>query len=146
MEAYLKHIYRDLRELEGPYVKFIASDEFSLDEKFSLSQLFCYERINFPPPEFLTLEHMRALARRIETLLSMTSLSAPLPLHLDDDIRYRLFWELWDQKVVEYNEHGAGQLKFCEGILSNCSFGAQSCICGAKFNADESYVKQRKAS
>lgn len=127
-------------------MRFIASDEFSLDAKFSLSQLFDYESINFPPPEFLTVEQMRALARRIETLFSMTSLSAPLPLHLEDDIRYRLFWELWDQRVVAFNEHGAGHLKFCDGILNNCSFGAHSCICGAKFNVNENYVKQRKAS
>lgn len=146
MEAYLKHIYRDLRELEDRFEKRKLESPFKHTEHYALCEVFNYDGINLPPAEFLQNNQMRTLVKRLETLLHLCQIYAPVPLHLEDDKKYELFHEAWSRKCVYFNEHGVGRIQFCEGILETCCFKQQNCICGAKFNCDVPKEPRRKAS
>jgi hypothetical protein len=145
VNAYLEHIYRDLRELEQSFIERTASDDFDWSATYALCDLFDYEVVNLPPAEFLVPDQKRALLRRIETLLKMISVFAPIPLHLDVDKKYRLFRKVWEQKIVLFEQQSVGRMKFCAGVLEECSFGSHNCICGAKFNEEDSDLNQKQA-
>lgn len=146
MEAYLAHIYRDLRALEQSFLERTSSAEFNWSARYALCDLFDYEVVNLPPAEFLCKDQQKGLVRRIETLLKMISVYAPLPLHLDVDKKYRLFRKVWEQQLVVFEKPGVGRMKICAGILGNCSFGSHNCICGEKFREDENGLERKQAS
>jgi hypothetical protein len=97
-------------------------------EHKKLSKIVGFEKVQFPPPEKLTVRQCSALYEYMEIVLAAFNFYPDFPARLPAHLKYAVMRQHWDEEHVPMSS-GESHLEFCNYEPEACPYPAEYCHC-----------------